>query len=132
MSGYWLPRLFRRILPEEERVEPAAGAARLAALRAAGGLAGEVAGLLLDRSADLVAAALAGLAGRLPTGRPLRVLAEGSLYWKTPGYGRRVAATLDALLENRRSREILGLEHANLAGSACAALQPSAEASPDR
>jgi len=124
VSGLYLPHLFRRIFPDSSLVDPALGSQALGELRQRGehGPETEVAGLLLDRSADLVGAAIAGVCQHLPESRPVCVIAEGSLFWKTPGYRERVTTTAKNLLGPSRGLSIEGVEHANLIGSACAAL----------
>ncbi len=122
VSGYYLPYLFRRLYPNFTGVDPAAGSAQLGQLRRRSGPKGRAATLLLDRSADLVGAAIAGLSQLFPAGRPIRVVAEGGLYWKTAGYSARVLATAQRLLGAPHAFQIESVDHANLVGSACAAL----------
>lgn len=121
VSGYYLPYLFARLLPLPG-FDPARGAAGLDDLRAgqAGPVAAQVAEALVMRSADLVAAALAGLADCYPGPGQVVVLAEGSTFWKLRGYPERVRATLAALVGDRLT--VTGRAEANLIGAACAAL----------
>jgi hexokinase len=71
---------------------------------------GAIAQALINRSADLVAAALGGLIGAYTPqdgGKDVGILAEGSLFWKTPGYSDRVIATLARLLAPGESANII-------------------------
>lgn len=84
--------------------------------------AGWVAATLLERSADLQAAALAAVIDVVaPTG-PVGILAEGSLFWKDPRYAPRFETTLANLLTPTHTALVLSMTHANLVGAACAAL----------
>lgn len=80
---------------------------------------------ILSRSADLVAASLAGLIKLLNASRVL-IVAEGGLFWGAPGYEDRTRSTLSALLarlgHEHTEVEFRAIEHANLIGSAVAAL----------
>lgn len=128
-SGYYLPYLFKKIMPQVEDFDPALGSSLLAQLRDYGpedSLPGKVAGLLLDRAADLIAAALAAVVDVTDKPGKFGILAEGGLFWGISGFADRVTATLNKLLEGGpASAEILRLEDANLIGSACAALTKS-------
>lgn len=87
--------------------------------------AGTLARALLDRSADLVAAALAATSDVLGGDGDLHVSAEGSLIVKGPGYAARVEATLNRMLGEGRGEaraRISFARDANMAGSALAAL----------
>ncbi|AUX24958.1 hexokinase type III [Sorangium cellulosum] len=120
VSGAYLPRLFARLCPDHA---PLASAADLVALREQGpDAARKVAGELLQRSADLVAAALAAVVDVLEGPAGVGVLAEGSLFWGDPRYAPRVHDTLRALVGARVEPRISRLDHVNLIGSACAAL----------
>jgi hexokinase len=121
VSGYYLPYLFKRILPLHG-LDPGGGSATLVSLRGQGGEPGDVAASLLRRSADLVAAGLAAVADHYSGHDEIGILAEGSLFWGDPEYAPRVETTLGALLAGRRIARILHLENANLVGAACAAL----------
>jgi hexokinase len=82
---------------------------------------------VLARSADLVAAALAATADLLGGEGDLNVCAEGSLFWKGPGYAPRVRTTLERLLDQQgtpAAANLFSVENANLVGSALAALTP--------
>ncbi len=76
---------------------------------------------LLDRSADLVAAGLAAVIDHLPSGC-VAIQAEGGLFWKAPGYARRVEQQLSDLLGSERTFSILKTDEVNLFGAAAAAL----------
>ncbi len=81
--------------------------------------------VLIERSADLVASALAATDELLPGDGSLSVCAEGSLFWQGPGYADRVQQTLEKILEQAgrpASCHIFSTPHANLVGSAAAAL----------
>jgi hexokinase len=55
---------------------------------------------LLDRSADLTATAIAGLIKTYSTTQQqVGILAEGTTFWRTPGYHERVENTLVCLVE---------------------------------
>ncbi len=122
VSGYYLPYLFRRVFPNYSALSPADGAGPLGELRRRSGPKATAAALLLDRSADLVGAAVAGLCDHLPSERPVRVVAEGSLFWRSPGYRDRATRTAQRLIRGIRPLDFVAVEHANLVGSACAAL----------
>jgi hexokinase len=124
VSGFYLPYLFEKVLPDLPAFDPAKGSAILAELRARGSPdEASAAARILDRSADLIAAALAGTIDVAPRDGELGVLAEGGLFWGIPGFRERVEGTLSRLLSGgARSAEIMKLEDANLFGSATAAL----------
>jgi hexokinase len=124
VSGFYLPFVFARLMPELTDFDPAAGTGALVQLRQSGPeRAKQVAGLLLQRSADLVAASLAGvLALYDPASVAAGVLAEGGFFWNDPLYAPRVNETLHRLVGPERQARILKTEEANLIGSAVAAL----------
>ena len=81
---------------------------------------------LLDRSADLLAACLAGLIDVLrPAGRTA-IVAEGAVVNRTPGYAERIRRTLARLLGDREDDperfDLISFDHVNLVGAAMAAL----------
>jgi hexokinase len=124
VSGRYLPRLLAFASDDPQACDPDEGAGALVGLREAGG--GEPAALaagILDRSADLVACGLAAVLDTLPPGRCL-VAAEGGLFWKAPGYADRVRVTLARLVGSDDLVRIVGIDDANLAGAAAAALGP--------
>lgn len=112
VSGFYLPQVVRALTPQGA---PADGAALVA--RAQSGDA--TCRAVLDRSADLVAAALAGVRDVAAPGAALTVLAEGGLFWSPSGYAERVAATLRAL---DAPMTFARRDDANLIGAAAAAL----------
>ncbi len=124
VSGFYLPYLHKTVLPTSTAVVPEQGSRILGELRSRN-LPGDDARLaraLLDRSADLVAAAIVGLCDPLPLGAAVAVVAEGSLFWKSEGYEERTRSTLSRLFRGERSARVVGIEDANFTGSACAAL----------
>ncbi|MCB9649023.1 MAG: hypothetical protein H6730_20835 [Deltaproteobacteria bacterium] len=125
VSGFYLPFLLAAALPEAG-VDPEAGTGPLVGWRDAGeGRRGEVAGLLLDRSADMIAAGLAAAITTYPADAlEVGILAEGSLFWRATGYSARVQATLPSLLPAGRRCSVLRIDEANLVGAAAAALTP--------
>jgi hexokinase len=124
VSGRYLPRLYAHATDAPQAGDPEEGAGALVRLRDAG--PSEQAALaagILDRSADLVACGLAAVLDALPPGRCV-VAAEGGLFWKAPGYADRVRATLAGLGAGADLVRIVGIDDANLAGAAAAALGP--------
>ena len=84
---------------------------------------------ILQRSAKLTAASLAGLIHVLQDSHKCRsvcIAAEGALFWGDPHYKTTVESTLPSLLEvlglPQTSCSCVSVEHANLLGSAVAAL----------
>ena len=87
----------------------------------------QVARQICDRSAKLVAASIAGLVQVIvkqdPTTHKIGLAADGSVFWKTPGYKNLVESELKTLLPNGVSVTILPeMKEPNLSGSAIAAL----------
>ncbi len=81
---------------------------------------------IVRRSARLVAATLAGAIRHLPEeAETVRVVAEGSLFWRAPGYADEVRNTLRSLLPlvgcDHIRFEIVSRDYANLIGTALAA-----------
>ena len=135
MAGSYLPHLFARLAGDAAPAgfdpdAPDAGA-DLVELRGRDDFAGRAARALVDRSADLVAAKIAGLVGYYADPGRVAVLGEGSFLTKTPGYIDRVRSRLDLLLPHA-SVELFthddqpGRPSANFVGAACAALLASA------
>jgi len=132
ISGAYLPKLLWQIVGREacddagcDIADPRGDAGTVAALRDHP-VVGAAATAILDRSADLVAAGLAGLleaygAGGKETG----VLVEGTPFHKTEGYAERVWRRVAELAPEAAVRpiplEAAGIP-ANLLGAACAAL----------
>jgi hexokinase len=129
VSGAYLGRLLaaaaRRLgLELPHGAEESAEVSRLAG-DGTGSAVGILARALLDRSADLVAAALAATGDVIGGEGDLHVCAEGSLIVKGPGFAARVGASLDRMLSERggagRARISFGRD-ANLVGSALSVL----------
>jgi len=132
VGGGYLGALMKCALPSCQ-LDPRMGSAELVRLagdnqpkrpREAG-----LARLLLRRSALLVAAGLAGAIGVLNNHIPrqrIRVVMEGGLIQNAPGYKEEVARTLDRLLDElgmgHQMVSFVRIPHANLTGSALAAL----------
>ncbi len=124
VSGRYLPRVFLLAAEDPGACDPDEGAGALVRLREQGSPSqAELAGAVLDRSADLVACGLAAVLDCLPSGR-CQVAAEGGLFWGAPGYAQRVRATLAELVGSEDRVHIAHIEDANLAGAAAAALGP--------
>ncbi|MBI3926789.1 MAG: hypothetical protein HY319_14710 [Armatimonadetes bacterium] len=123
VSGYYLPFLLEVLCPDLPGFDPRKGTQQLVALRERGeGEAAEAARLLLQRSADLVAAALVAVMDHYGPG-DVGILAEGSLIWGDPLYRDRVEATMARLLKGeRKARIIEQRKDVNLIGAAGAAL----------
>ncbi len=140
VSGAYLGRVFHAAcrelnLDHEGCDEPSA--AEVSAFAAAPGDApeGRLARALLERSGSMVAASLAAtydLMGAATSddqgsgqegARDLYVTAEGSLFWKAPGYVEHVTKTLDAMLAPSGAKaHIRHVNNANLLGSTAAVL----------
>ncbi len=136
VSGAYLPRLLRAAGAEAcakagfDPDDPKVDAGTVVALRHHPQL-GEVATLIVDRSADLIAAGLAALIDAYrATGvaEPRTgILVEGTLFHKTPGYPERVASRLKELAPHTDAAFIPNDERgvpANMLGAAGAALSP--------
>lgn len=132
VSGAYLPYLMKAILPNET-IDMARGADQLS--RWAWGSepcstkTKTVAGLILERSAKLVASSIAGLLGFLNDRQPIRsalVVAEGGLILNSKGYQQTVESELSILIKRlslpTQKTEFVQIGHANLIGSALAAL----------
>jgi len=123
VSGKFLPELFNFVLPGR----PVSDARELFELARSGSgtPGGDLARSLIERSADLVAAALAGtIAVMQPRGR-VGILAEGSVIAANRSYRRRVQEVLSDLLKDRglasAAPELLLASEVNLVGAALAA-----------
>ncbi len=133
VSGVYLPLLLREVAgapacakagfnPDDPNVD----AGTVVTLRDHPEL-GPAATLVIDRSADMIAAGLAALikASREPS--RTGILVEGSLFHKTPGYPERVATRLRELAPHTEAVFIANDEGdvpANMLGAASAALTP--------
>lgn len=128
MAGSYLPYLFARLTESTMNPADADAGWQLVKMRHRGDRVGRVARALVDRSADLVAAKIAGLVAAHPEGGRMAILGEGSFIAKTGGYVERVRSRLDALLPEPAEVELFTYEpgddkpSANFIGSACAAL----------
>lgn len=135
VSGTYLPRLFGHVVGRDTCMQlpngfdpeaPDAHPGLIADLRDAPGRAGEAATALLDRSADMVAAAIAGFIQAYgPIPKQVGILAEGTMFWQTPGYRQRVVKTLARLVASNTNTKLLQCPvevDANFLGAACAAL----------
>ncbi|MEW6281401.1 MAG: hypothetical protein AB1758_22520, partial [Candidatus Eremiobacterota bacterium] len=122
VSGYYLPFVFDKVCPGVAGFDPRLGSRQLVDYRdkRPESPEGKSAARILSRSADLVAAALAGMVDHFAPEASVGILAEGSLFWGDPQYSRRVSETLSALLGQRKFG-LLRKEDANLLGAACAA-----------
>lgn len=116
ISGFYMPFIYKAMTGDTS-FDPLEGSAQLVKKREGGD---EVAAALLERAALLIATGLAAVADARGGERPVAVIAEGSLFWRTPGFHQAVYGELDRLVD--RAASIRSLEHANLIGSACAAL----------
>ena len=125
VSGFYVPQVFRRVRPDLASRLGDGGARDLVELRDGpdGGEVAELAGAILARSADLIAAAISGLVDHYPGSGPVAVLAEGSFVWGDPRFADRVTATAGDLLGSSGAIRLERLDHANLVGSAVAALE---------
>ena len=125
VSGVYLGKLLAAEIPGLAGAATK-GAAAVTALRVhpnAPPAVRELAGAILDRSADLVAAGLGGMARLLvPRGGTILVQAEGGLFWGAPGYRARVDETLVRFVGEKTRVHIHRMENANLIGAAVAAL----------
>ncbi len=120
VSGYFLPQVFVQARPARTDVRD--GRTLLAVAASATDPDAALARAILDRSADLVAAALASVVGfHAPDPSvPVTVLAEGGLFHATPAYAARVSKTLEALGTPSPIR-LARAPDANLVGAAFAA-----------
>lgn len=131
VSGAYLGRILKAVYPESD-VDPSSGSRGLVELAYGSGDDTEIAETakqILERSAKLVGASLAGLISLLGEAKSLntvRIVAEGSLIWKAPGHSEMTESTLIALLKAlglpRVNVELIRINNANLIGSAMAAL----------
>ena len=120
VSGHYLPYVFDAIHPGV--IDPEEGTQKLVEMRDRGqGEHARTAGALLERSARLCAAGLAGLAALYPPG-DTAVLGEGSLFWGDPRFVETVKETLEQLDPERHFEMVKQREGVNLLGAACAAL----------
>lgn len=125
VSGRFLPRLFSFI--RDGRTSPPHPETREIFELARAGDTGEnrIARVIVNRSADLVAAALAGLIDILESEGKIGILAEGGVINKNPDYRERTRSRLAELLDDDPVRpvrfQLLQLDNVNLIGAAAAA-----------
>lgn len=140
IAGHYIAPLFGRIvgreacmaLPDGLAFDPLsshAHAGYVTALRQHPSPLAQVANALIDRCADLTAAALAAVmvSQHYPQGQTttVAILAEGSFFWLTDGYQMRVEQTLATLIPQGVEARILHNLHeveSNFIGAACATL----------
>lgn len=122
VSGLYLPELYALARPEARPWASQAGARGLVERAMTDGdPADRLARDLLLRSAQLVATGLSAVATIHGSDAPMKVLAEGSLFWSWTGYRAELDRCLLALQPQIRF-EISQMENANLIGAASAAL----------
>lgn len=124
VSGAYLGRLLAAAAPGAG-FHGESGSAGVVAVAGDDGPEAPLAAAIIDRSADLVAASLAGLATIHPRQTAtIRVVAEGGLFWGAPGYADRVRGSVAGLLprlgRGDTTVEIVRREQANLLGTALA------------
>ena len=124
LSGFYLPFIFQAAQPDRPNFDPLAGTQTLVDLRQneAGSADGQLAAAILDRAADLVGAGLAAVIGHYGDADHVSILAEGSLYWRAPGFANRAESTLQRLLAPGAQFSVHRIADANLFGAAAAAL----------
>jgi len=131
VSGAYLGRILKAVFPKSAYDSDfgSRGVVEIAYNSDNSSIEARVARNILSRSAQLVAASLAGLLHLIATTKSVetaRIMAEGSLFWKAPGYSDEVKKTLNSLIEKMDipniKVEIRSIENANLIGSAIAAL----------
>ena len=131
VSGAYLGRILKAFFPNSS-FDPDSGSRGVVALAHESNESDQtsiVAREILKRSARLVAASLAGTLNLIASTRSIRrarIVAEGSLFWKAPGYSSEVRQTLESLLINMNlpdvTLDIVKVANANLIGSAIATL----------
>lgn len=123
VSGRFLPRLFvlmlsGRTAPPYPETREIIGLARSGSEDRESRLARA----LVDRSADLVSATLAGLIDVLNPEGKVGILGEGGVINNDPSYRDRVGTRLDELMGGVPQFSLLSLDNVNLIGAAAAAL----------
>lgn len=123
LSGFYLPFIFQAASGTRD-FDPHAGTQVLVDMieSAPDSDNGRLAQAIIDRAADLVGAGLAGVIGRYQSVRRATILAEGSLFWRGPGFANRAQATLRALLPENVEFDVQRVRDANLFGAAAAVL----------
>ena len=132
VSGHYLANLLKLSMPECN-IDIRRGAAAVFD-KAYGASAGsnfemQLARQIVERSAGLVAASIAGIIALMREHRSMKIVAiaaEGGVFWGHPAYKERVESTLTDLLLDMGLPDIcckfLAVDHANLHGSAIAGL----------
>ena len=132
VSGVYLAHLLKMACPESA-LDPGSGSKGLVDLAYQAqnleSLDSKLARQILERSAKLTAASLAGLILALQDSHRCRsvcIVAEGALFWGDPNYKGRMEGTLQELLGALNLSHVefncVSVEHANLLGSVVAAL----------
>ena len=124
VSGFYLPFIFRAALPGRDSFNPTAGTQALVDIieQEPGTDDAKLATAIIDRAADLVGAGLAAIISTYDPGEPTTIVAEGSLFWRGPGFAERAQATLKSLLPPGVRFRVERIAEANLFGAAAAAL----------
>lgn len=120
LAGYYLPFLYAQACPEDKSFDPYEGSAAITAKRDEQN--DEIAEAILTRSADLIAAGLAGFIKALGNEGHFCITAEGSRYWADPLLAPYVQKLLPELVGPQVSFKIIKVDNANLLGAAYAAL----------
>ncbi|MBQ7502273.1 hypothetical protein IJT93_06105 [bacterium] len=120
LSGYYLPFLYAQACPEDKSFDPYEGSSVLTAKRDEEN--DEIAEAILTRSADLIAAGLAGFIKALGNEGHFCIAAEGSRYWADPLLAPYVQELLPKLVGPQVTFKIIKVDNANLLGAAYAAL----------
>jgi len=132
VAGRYLAELLKLRMPAC-RIDPSQGGAavfdKAYGSSAASGGESRLARQIIERSARLVAASLAGVISMMARQCPLRkivITAEGSVFWGHPAYKKTAEAALQDLLGAMGMPEIdfefVSVEHANLLGIAISCL----------
>ncbi len=132
VSGQYLAKLFKLRMPESD-LDPCQGAVavfdRAYGASAVSDSERQLAKQIVDRSARLVAAALAGIISMMVEKRPFKkiaITAEGGVFWGHQTYKETTENTLQDLLSRMEVPEIdfefLSVDHANLQGIAISGL----------
>lgn len=132
VSGVYLAKVLKLACPESS-VDVAVGAKAVVDVAYKTGNPAskeyELAHQILQRSANLVAASLAGTIDVLASAhscKKIGIVAEGGLFWGCPDYKKwtdaALRSVLDAMGHSQIAFEIVSVENANLTGSAVGAL----------
>ncbi len=123
-SGYYLPFLYLTIAKAQPELklaqfDPMLGTGHLVKLALEQD--DKVAMAILRRSAQLIAATLAGFMKHMGPGK-CAIVAEGSRYWKDPTQAPLIPQLMNTLITSEQSFTIDSVDNANFIGSACAVL----------